>query len=244
MEFGILPEAWTFSDGRGGTVSGVIARPDEGPPGGGTVVVLAHGAGSDMNNPFLVAVHEGLAREGFTTVRFNFPYKERGGRAPDPAPLLEKCYRSVLADVRRQLAPQKLFIGGKSLGGRMASHLAADGEDVDGLLFLGYPLHPAGRPEQMRIAHLGRIRAPMLFFAGTRDALCDLERLRATLRDLHSSTTLHVIADGDHSFNVLKRTARTAAEVQAEIVSVSAGWIRDRAGAHGSTTRARGRRTT
>jgi len=209
-------------------VSGVVARPDRESSEATTVVVLAHGAGNDMNNPFLVAVHEGLASEGFTTVRFNFPYKERGGRAPDPAPVLEKCYRNVLAELRRDLSPRRLFIGGKSLGGRMASHLAAAGEEADGLVFLGYPLHPAGRPEQMRTAHLPRIRTPMLFFAGTRDALCDLERLRATLGDLPAPTTLHVIADGDHSFNVLKRTARSAEAVRAEIISAGARWIRER----------------
>jgi predicted alpha/beta-hydrolase family hydrolase len=218
-------ETRTFSDGRNGTVSGVIARHDvERAPE--HVVVLAHGAGNDMHNPFLVAVHEGLAREGFTTIRFNFPYKERGGRAPDPTPVLETCYRSVLAEVRNDLAPRRLVIGGKSLGGRMASHLAAAGERVDGLLFLGYPLHPAGRREQMRTAHLGRIPAPMLFLAGTRDPLCDLGLLQQTLKTLESDTTLHVIPDGDHSFIVLKRTGRSPQSVREEIVTVSAEWIR------------------
>src|ERR1700690_4358152 len=135
-----------FDLADGQSVSAVIALPH---PRADTVVVLAHGAGSDMTAPLLVAVADGLARHGFPTVRFNFPYKERGGRAPDPAPVLERCYRAVLAQVRgeRGLSARRLVIGGKSMGGRMASHLAAAGESVDGLFLLGYPLHPAGKPE-------------------------------------------------------------------------------------------------
>jgi predicted alpha/beta-hydrolase family hydrolase len=214
-----------FDIAGGSPVSGVIAAGDTGRAD--TIVVLAHGAGNDMTAPLLVAVADGLAHHGFPTVRFNFPYKERGGRAPDPAPVLERCYRSVLAQLRadRVLGARRLVIGGKSLGGRMASHLAAAGEAVDGLLFLGYPLHPAGRPEQLRAAHLARIRAPMLFLAGTRDALCRLDRLRGVLGGLPNAA-LHVVDDGDHSFAVRKRSGRDPAAVLDEILAASVTWLR------------------
>src|SRR5262245_12036930 len=151
-----------FDIGQGQHVSGVIALPEQRTD---TAVVLAPGAGSDMRHPWLVAVADALSQRGFSTVRFNFPYKERRGRIPDPAPVLEACYRAVLAQLRedRELDARRLMIGGKSMGGRMASHLAAAGEPVDGLLFLGYPLHPAGKPDKLRVAHLGRISVPMLF---------------------------------------------------------------------------------
>ena len=205
-------------------MSGVAALPDA---HDGTVVVLAHGAGSDMSTPLLVAVADALSERGFPTVRFNFPYTERGGRRPDPAPVLEACYRAVLAQVRadRELSPRRLVFGGKSMGGRMASHLAAAGEAVDGLLFLGYPLHPAGKPDRLRVAHLARISVPMLFLTGTRDALCRLDLLRAAVAPLPHAT-VHVIDDGDHSFAVRRSSGRDAAAVRAELVEASVAWLR------------------
>lgn len=210
-------------DGAGGTVSGDVALPVGSSKT--NLLVLAHGAGNDMTNPLLVAVQQGLAARGWACARFNFPYKERGGRAPDRAPALEACYRAVIAALRERLGPRRLVIGGKSLGGRMASHLAAADEQVDGLVFLGYPLHPPGKPDRLRDAHLPRITAPMLFFAGTRDTLCDLVLLKRTLRKLKAPATLHVIPDGDHSFNVPKRAGRTRDQVYAEIVEATAGWL-------------------
>jgi hypothetical protein len=214
-------ETHSFPDGRGGTVSASVA----GPRISETLLVLAHGAGNDMHQPLLVAVQQQLAAGGLAVARFNFPYTERGARAPDPAPVLETCWRAVLAALREALEPRRLVIGGKSLGGRMASHLAAQGAPVDGLVFLGYPLHPAGRPDALRTAHLDAIAAPMLFFAGTRDPLCRLDLLRATLATLPAPTTLHVIEDGDHSFAVPKRAGRSPAEVYGEIVRVTAAWL-------------------
>jgi uncharacterized protein len=211
----------------GQAVSAVIAFPERPTPRAGTVVVLAHGAGVDMRSPFLSAVHEGLAARGFVTIKFNFPYKQRGGRTPDPAPVLESCFTRVLDAVRgdERIAARRIVIGGKSLGGRMASHLAAKGEAVDGVLLLGYPLHPAGKPTQLRVAHLDKIRVPMLFFAGTRDALCQLDLLRQTLSRLTAPTQLHVIDGGDHSFNVLKSMKRDVAAVWDEIIETSAQWL-------------------
>jgi predicted alpha/beta-hydrolase family hydrolase len=220
-------ESVHFPDGAGGTVSAVIASPEGTEAPLPCAVVLAHGAGNDMTNPLLVAVYEGLARRGFAAVRFNFPYKERGGRAPDRGPVLEACYRAVIEKVRERLRPRRLVIGGKSLGGRIASQIAAGGVDADGLLFLGYPLHPPNRPERLRDAHLPRVRAPMLFFAGTRDALCDLALLRRTTKKLKAPAKLHVVEDGDHSFKVLKRTGRTLEEVHEEIVTVAVKWLEE-----------------
>ena len=208
------------------TVSAVVAHP-ECQTASSTVVILAHGAGNDMNTPFLLAVQEGLAVRGHVTVKFNFPYTEAGRRAPDRAPVLEDCYRHVVAAIRSDpgLAAGRLVIGGKSMGGRMASHLAAQGEAVAGLLFLGYPLHPPGKPEQLRVAHLPKINVPMLFFAGTRDPLCRLDLLQQTLKQLRAPATLHVIDGGDHSFAVPKRMRRDARDVWEEIVRISADWL-------------------
>jgi predicted alpha/beta-hydrolase family hydrolase len=182
-----------------------------------------------MHGPLLSAVHHALAAHGFTCVKFNFPYKERGRRPPDRVAVLEQCYRTVLDAVRAEIAPAKLVIGGKSMGGRMASHLAASGEAVDGLLFLGYPLHPAGKPEKLRDAHLPRIEVPMLFFAGTRDPLCRLDLLRRTVRSLRAPVEVHVVDGADHSFHVLKSMQREADDVCQEIVAASTGWL-DRLG--------------
>jgi predicted alpha/beta-hydrolase family hydrolase len=212
--------------GGGATVSAVVAhpRPRAASP---TVVVLAHGAGNDMSSPFLSAVHEGVAAHGYASVKFNFPYTEAGRRAPDRAPVLEDCYRHVVAAIRTDphLAPRRIVIGGKSMGGRMASHLAAQGDAVAGLLLLGYPLHPPGKVEQLRVAHLPRIRVPMLFFAGTRDPLCRLDLLQRTLAELRAPVVLHVIDGGDHSFAVPKAMHRPPHDVWEEIIRVTAAWL-------------------
>src|SRR5262252_3848538 len=150
----------------GGAVSAVVALPAGfRRPGRTPAVVLAHGAGSDMTHPFVSTIHAGLAREGYVAVKFNFPYTEARRRAPDPRPVLERCYRAVIDAVMgdRTLAPAWIAIGGKSLGGRIASYVAAEPirAPVRALVFLGYPLHPAGRPEALRADHLPQVRVPM-----------------------------------------------------------------------------------
>jgi len=211
----------------GGSVSAVVACPKTRVSGDAPALILAHGAGNDMQSPFLSAVHEGLARRGYVAVKFNFPYTEKARRAPDSPAVLEACYSHVLRAVRNdaRIGARRIVIGGKSLGGRIASHLAATGEPVAGLILLGYPLHPPRKTDQLRIAHLGNIRVPMLFFCGTRDALCDLELLRQTLGSLSAPVALHVIEGGDHSFNLPKSMHRSAAEVWTEIVDASARWL-------------------
>ena len=196
-------------------------------PGKTPAVLLAHGAGADMRSQFMSTVHAGLAREGYVALKFNFPYSEARRRRPDPRPVLERCWRSVLDAVLRDrtLAPSWVAIGGKSMGGRMSSYVAAAGAPARALVFLGYPLHPAGKPDQLRADHLTAIRAPMLFVQGTRDALCDLDRLREVLAPIPHAT-LVTIDGGDHSFRLPRRTGKTDGEVWTEIVAIVARWLR------------------
>jgi hypothetical protein len=217
----------------GGAVSALIALPPgfRG-PGRTPAVILAHGAGADMTSAFMTTVHTGLARAGYVAVKFNFPYTEARRRAPDPRPVLERCYRAVLDAIAadRAVAPPWVAIGGKSLGGRIASYLAASGAPVRALVLLGYPLHPAGRPEQLRADHLPRVPVPMLFVQGTRDPLCDLALLRPVLAPL-ARATLHTVTGGDHSFRTPRRSGQPDAAIWASITTVVAAWLERRAGA-------------
>ena len=190
-------------------------------------LAIGHGAGSTMDQPILVRLAEALAREGALVLRFNFVYSDTGRRSPDRPPVLVATWRAAAAwlAARPEAKGRPLVLGGKSMGGRIASHLAALGDRCDGLWFLGYPLHPAGQPEKMRDAHLADAPCPMLFFAGTRDPLCDLALLRPVLARLGTRATLHVIEGGDHSFAVLKSTGRTPAEIEQELLEVSVGWL-------------------
>jgi len=208
-------------------VDSVWSRPADRAPS--WAVILAHGAGNDMHAPFLRVMQEGLARRGGVSVRFNFPYKQQGRKAPDRGPLLEATWRAVIAAARAEpgCAQLPLVLAGKSMGGRMASHVAAAGEPCAGLLFLGYPLHPARRPETLRSAHLPHIRCPMLFVQGSRDALCDLGLLRRELAAVSAPWRLHVVEGGDHSFKVPKKLGRSEARVWEEILEVATDWIGD-----------------
>lgn len=210
------------------SVSSVWAIPDDYGNSGRDAVILAHGAGNDMNHLFLCYVHESMARRGMLSVKFNFPYKERGRKAPDRAPVLENTWRAVIESVGQDdaLRPRRLFLAGKSLGGRMASHLAAQGEECAGLIYLGYPLHPPNNTDRLRAEHLPQIQCPMLFIEGMRDPLCDLTLLDSVLGRLDAPITLHTIEGGDHSFNVLKRLGRTQEAVWEEVVEVMSDWIK------------------
>jgi uncharacterized protein len=158
-------------------------------------------------------------------VRFNFLYKEKRSGRPDPMPVLQKCIEAVVGHVRAERQPRRLLIGGRSMGGRAASMLAADGFASDGLLLLAYPLHPAGQPEKLRDAHLPAIAQPTLCLNGTRDALCDRALMEAVLQRVPPSFEMHWVEGADHSFHVLKSSGRTDAEVLQEIASVSAEWL-------------------
>jgi len=191
---------------------------------GETAVVLAHGAGGNRRTPLLITVADGLAAAGHRVVLTNFPYTENKRRAPDPPALLEATIDAVAAFAEGTLGARSVVLGGKSMGGRMASQLAARGRPAAGLVFLGYPLHPPGRVDALRDAHLGRIEAPMLFVQGTRDAFARWDLIESVTARLPRAE-LHRVEDGDHSFRVLKRTGRTPAEVEAAIVSAIASWL-------------------
>ena len=170
-------------------------------------LILGHGAGADQMSGFMRMVANGMAARGFDVMTFNFVYKEQGRGAPDPKAKLEACYRAVIdtAIKHRKLEGNKLVIGGKSMGGRIASQVAAeDSKGVDGLVFLGYPLHPPGRLDKMRDEHLPKIKAPMLFVQGSRDAFGTEEEIREIIKKHRLPATLFAIKNGDHSLKVPK----------------------------------------
>jgi uncharacterized protein len=172
----------------------------------GVTLILGHGAGAGRTSGFMVSFATGLAARGIDAVTFNFLYTEQGRRVPDPNVKLEACYRAVIETVRhRKIGRGRLAIGGKSMGGRIASQVAAGGvPDVAGLVFLGYPLHPPGKKDQLRAKHLSDIKAPMLFVQGSRDAFGAPNELRPIIIKLKAPANLYVVAGGDHSFKVLK----------------------------------------
>ncbi|MGH8517766.1 MAG: alpha/beta hydrolase family protein [Panacagrimonas sp.] len=189
----------------------------------GAVFVCAHGAGGHMSDPGMERLARALGAAGFDVVRFNFPYREKRSSRPDPMPVLQASIAAAAARARSELKPRKLVIGGRSMGGRAASMLAAEGFGCDGLLLAAYPLHPAGKPEKLRAAHLSRISVPVLCFNGTRDALC-----RRDLMDQARKGTawqMHWIEGADHSFRVLKSSGRTDDDVYDEIAAVSRRWL-------------------
>lgn len=193
--------------------------------------VCAHGAGGNMLDRGMTTTANTLRANGLGVVRFNFLYKEKKSGRPDPMPRLVETTRAVIARVQHELAPPKLIIGGRSMGGRAASMLAAEGFDAAGLLLLAYPLHPAGQPEKLRDAHLGAIRMPVLCFNGTRDALCTrelMERALAARKPPAGAWNMEWIEGADHMFHVLKSSGRTDAEVMAQIGRTAGEWAAKR----------------
>ena len=189
------------------------------------VFVCAHGAGGSMSDRGMLAVSRVMRDQGVDVVRFNFVYKEKRSGRPDPMPLLEKTVEAVVARARDELRPDVVIIGGRSMGGRAASMLAAEGFPSDGLLLLAYPLHPAGKPDQLRDAHLPTIEMPVLCVNGTRDALCRRDLMDAVLERVGPNWSMHWLDGADHSFHVLKSSGRTDAEVLAEIGEASRVWV-------------------
>ncbi len=179
------------------------------------VFVAAHGAGSHRDHRSMVELSAVLRDQGFDVVRFNFQYREKGARAPDRMPALQACFRAVADQVRKELGNKKLVIGGRSMGGRVASMLAAEGFACDGLLLFAYPLHPAGRPERLRAAHLPNIRVPVLCLNGTRDPLCTRELMDAAIAGL--GWQMHWLEGKDHSFRVTAQVGAVAGDWLARI---------------------------
>jgi uncharacterized protein len=190
------------------------------------LVVLAHGAGADMSSEFMSIVAGGLAAEGLWVWRFNFPYAQAGRRAPDKQATLEATWSDVAQLAEGEARGRAVFIGGKSMGGRVASQVVAAGAPAAGLVFLGYPLHPPGKPQQLRVEHLRSLSVPMLFVEGTRDPFCPLPTLRKAVGELSAPVALEVIEGADHSFKVPRSSGRTTAETWSSIPALVATWVR------------------
>jgi predicted alpha/beta-hydrolase family hydrolase len=206
-----------------GRVSGLLHKPGSARAG----YVLAHGAGAGMAHPFMAAVANGLAERGIASLRYQFLYMEQKSRRPDPPKLAQATVRAAVAESQRLMPKLPLFAGGKSFGGRMTSSAqAADPlAGVLGLVFLGFPLHPPGKPTQERAAHLSDIRIPMLFLQGTRDALAELDQLEPVVKGLSARATLKLFDEADHSFHVPAKSGRKDTEVMSELLDTMAAWI-------------------
>src|SRR5438093_4457377 len=208
--------------GERGDVSGLLLRPD----GARLLYVLAHGAGAGMRHPFLEVVAQRLAERSIATLRYQFSYMEQRGRRPDPPAVAAATVRAAVIEAARAAPGLPLVAGGKSFGGRMTSTAQAEQPlpGVRGLVFLGFPWHPPGRPGDARAEHLARVQIPMLFLQGDRDEFANLKLLRPVVRRLGERAALHRAVGGDHSFHVLKRSGRTDADVMGEIADAIAEW--------------------
>ena len=196
----------------------------------GVTLILGHGSGVGQTSDFIVRFAHGLAARGIDVITFNFLYREQGRRIPDPNDRLEACWRAVIDAVRERMksGAHELAIGGKSMGGRIASQVAASGVgDLAGLVFLGYPLHPPGRPDRLRAKHLPDIKAPMLFVQGSRDTFGTPDELRPIIAPLEPPADLYVVEDGDHSFKVRKRAGVGQQEIYCAIQDHIAAWLRE-----------------
>ena len=190
------------------------------------VFVCAHGAGGNMNDRGLVQLSNVLRSKGLSVVRFNFLYRERKSGRPDQMPRLEECFSAGVAHARDELKPQTLIIGGRSMGGRAGSMMAAAQFACDGLLLFAYPLHPPGQPNKLRDAHLKSIDVPVLCFNGTRDAFCTRELMEKALETVTTEWDMHWIDGADHSFHVPKSSGRSDADVLDEVGNVTERWLK------------------
>ncbi len=222
-------QTWRVEVGAGEATSAVFEPALDKPSG--ALFVCAHGAGGHMDDTGVRAVGDQLRGRGLHVVRFNFVYREKKSKVPDPMPRLQQCFAAVAGHARDAVRPDILILGGRSMGGRVASMLAADvrpdarpnARPCDGLLLLAYPLHPAGQPEKLRSAHLERIGVPVLCFNGTRDALCRRDLMEQAIGRL-PRWTMHWLEGADHGFHVLKSSGRTDPEVLAEVGDAYLAW--------------------
>ena len=214
-------------------VSAVLGTPRWWPTGARIGVVLAHDAKGTFQDPLLVHLHEQLTERRCLCLRFNFPFAEAGKTRADPVHVLRRAYRAAVGALARDpsAAPAHLFIGGIGLGARAAADVAAARLRVDGLLFLGFPLHPPNRPEEAQADELYRAVSPMLFVQGTRDRSCDLDALQRVLTRVGAPTALHVCREADHQLRVLKKSGRSEEEIRAEVQGVVDAWIQKVVGA-------------
>ena len=200
----------------------------ERPDGAQACYVMAHGAGAGMKHPFMEAVAKGFSAHDIATLRYEFPYMERGSKRPDTPAVAKARVREAVAEAARRAPGVALFAGGKSFGGRMTSQAQADEAlpGVRGLVFLGFPLHAPGKPSDERAAHLEKVQVPMLFLQGTRDEFAQLDLLEGVVKKLGSRATLELFDDADHSFHVPARSGRKDAEVRSEVLEKAARWMR------------------
>lgn len=222
-------EPLTIAVDDGGTVSALWLQP----PQPRCTYVFAHGAGAGMHHSFMAALAQALFGESVATLRYQFPYMERGSKRPDTPAVAHAAVRAAVAAALKRLPGTPLFAGGKSFGGRMTSQAqaAAPLDGVRGLAFVGFPLHPAGKPGITRAAHLAEVQVPMLFLQGTRDELADLALLRGVVDGLGGNATLHLEDDADHAFHVRARSGRTDAQVLKALAAAMAAWcVRHAAG--------------
>jgi predicted alpha/beta-hydrolase family hydrolase len=212
-----------FAVGSAGNVSALLTRPKD----ARACNVFAHGAGAGMRHASMEAIAAGLADRGIATLRYQFPYMEKGGKRPDPPALAHATVRAAVAEAARACSGLPLIAGGKSFGGRMTSQAQAKAplDGVKGIAFFGFPLHPSGKPSAERAAHLADVKIPMLFLQGTRDTLAELGLLQPVVKGFGSRATLHVAEGADHSFHVLKSSGRNDREVLAEILDAFAAWV-------------------
>lgn len=206
-------------------VTGVLGIPEWWPTGSRVGVVLAQA--TQKEDPLLEHIQRGLTERTYLTLRFRFPYSEAGKKRPDPMPVLHRTYQSAVSILGRDptAAPAHIFTGGKNLGALVAAHAATSRVRVEGLFFLGYPLHKQDNPEEVRAERLFRVISPMLFVQGTRDRHCDLPTLRKTLARVGAPVQLHAVEAADHSFRVPKKSGRTPEDVEIEIMNTLASWI-------------------
>jgi hypothetical protein len=208
----------------GATVSGLLDLPDRPPK---ACYVFAHGAGAGMRHVFMDTMARGLATRGVATLRFQFPYMEQGGRRPDTPKVAQEAVRAAVQEASKRLPGTALFAGGKSYGGRMTSQAQAEQPlpQVRGIVFVGFPLHPAGKPGIERAAHLSGVQLPMLFLQGSRDALAAPDLVRQALESLGKSAKLHAVDGADHAFHVLVRSGRNDEQVREELLDTMAAWM-------------------
>jgi hypothetical protein len=220
------PSELSVAVGTGAATTALVYASDD---RAAAALILGHGAGAGQHSAFMVEFAQALAALGLDVVTFNFLYTEQKRRIPDRGPVLEDCYRAVIDAVRARLesARRALFIGGKSMGGRISTQVAAADArlPIAGLVLLGYPLHPPGQPQKLRDAHLPLVRRPMLFVQGSRDAFGTPDELAPILARLAPAPAVHTIALGDHSFKVSRADPARQAEIHAEIQRRIAGWV-------------------
>jgi predicted alpha/beta-hydrolase family hydrolase len=216
------PQKLAIAAGRSASVSALLTLP----PQARACFVFAHGAGAGMTHAFMAAVAEGLAERDVATLRYQFPYMEKGGKRPDPPAVAHAAVRGAVAAAAEHCPGLPLIAGGKSFGARMTSQAQAKAPlaGVQGLAFFGFPLHPAGKPSSDRADHLTDVKVPMLFLQGTQDKLAQLDLLKPVVKKLGSRATLHLVEAADHSFHVPKRSGRNDSEVMVELLDTFVAW--------------------